>query len=142
MFKFNFELINGKDGFIRDKLLGGSLNYSARNVIIPDPSLRDSEIDVSYHTFRILFKYKIIYYLMKTNDIPLSKAYDKWKRSFKFDKHVYEIMMFIVKKDHPRILINRNPTLNFYSIFLFSNSNSFFSSNTNSSIFIIYCHLF
>lgn len=26
MFKFNFELINGKDGFIRDKLLGGSLN--------------------------------------------------------------------------------------------------------------------
>ena len=51
------------------------------------------------------------YYLMKTNDIPLSKAYDKWKRSFKFDKHVYEIMMFIVKKDHPRILINRNPTL-------------------------------
>ena len=55
---------------------------------------------------------------MKTNDIPLSKAYDKWKRSFKFDKHVYEIMMFIVKKDHPRILINRNPTLNFYSILL------------------------
>ena len=36
MFEYNFELLNGKEGFIRDKLLGGSLNFSSRNVIIPD----------------------------------------------------------------------------------------------------------
>lgn len=118
MFDYNFELINGKDGFIRDKLLGGSLNYSSRNVIIPDPTLRDGEIDISYQTFRILFKYHIIYYLMTINDIQLSKSYDMWKRSYTFDNHVYEVMSYIVKKDKPRILINRNPTLNFYSILL------------------------
>ena len=61
-------------------------NYTARNVIIPDPSLHDGEIDVSYHTFRILFKYKIIYYMMKINDIQLSKAYHKWKNRKEYKK--------------------------------------------------------
>lgn len=118
MFEYNFDLLNGKEGFIRDKLLGGSLNFSSRNVIIPDPTLRDGEIDISYQTFRILFKYHIINYLMSINDIQLAKAYDIWKRSYKFDSHVYEIMSYIIKKENPRILINRNPTLNFYSILL------------------------
>ena len=36
MWEYNFQLINSKEGFIRDKLLGGSLNFSARNVITPD----------------------------------------------------------------------------------------------------------
>ena len=82
------------------------------------PTLHDGEIDISYQTFRILFKYQIIYYLMTINDIQLSKAYDMWKRAYKFDNHVYEVMSYIVQKDKPRILINRNPTLNFYSILL------------------------
>lgn len=111
MFDYNFELITGKYGFIREQLLGGSLNYTSRNVIVPDPTLRDDEIDISYQTFRVLFKYKILYYLMHINDIPLSKAYDLWKRSYKFDKHVYEVMTYIVQKENPRVLINRNPTL-------------------------------
>ena len=55
---------------------------------------------------------------MHINDIPLSKAYDLWKRSYKFDKHVYEVMTYIVQKENPRVLINRNPTLNYYSILL------------------------
>lgn len=36
MWDINFEMLNGKEGFIRDQLLGGSLNFTARNVIIPD----------------------------------------------------------------------------------------------------------
>ena len=48
---------------------------------------------------------------MTINDIQLSKAYDMWKRAYKFDNHVYEVMSYIVQKDKPRILINRNPTL-------------------------------
>ena len=32
----NFELLNTKDGLIRDQLIGGSLNFTARNVIVPD----------------------------------------------------------------------------------------------------------
>lgn len=114
----NFDLLNGKDGFIRDQILGGSLNETSRNVIIPDVSLRDNEVDVSYNTFRILFKNKIIHYLMKLNDIPLGKAYTIWAKSFMFDNMVYEVMNYIIQKEQPRLLINRNPTLNYYSMIL------------------------
>lgn len=114
----NFKLLNGKEGLIRGQILGGSLNYTSRNVIIPDPSLNDDQIDLSYHTFLEIYKFKIIYYLMKMDDISLSKAYYQWSRAYKFDNKIYEIMQFIVEKEKPRILMNRNPTLNYYSMLL------------------------
>lgn len=55
---------------------------------------------------------------MKLNDIPLSKAYTIWAKSFMFDNMVLEVMNYIVQKEQPRLLINRNPTLNFYSMLL------------------------
>lgn len=118
MWKIYFNELNGKDGLIRGELLGGSLNFTSRNVIVPDPSLHDDEIDLSYHTFLELFKYKIIYYLMRLEDITLSKAYYIWKKASNFDEKVYDIMMFIVEKCDTRVLINRNPTLNYYSMLL------------------------
>ena len=48
---------------------------------------------------------------MKIEDCTLSKAYNKWKKAATFDKSVYDIMMFIVKRCDTRLLINRNPTL-------------------------------
>ena len=120
MWDYNFSLITSKDGFIRDKLIGGSLNYSARNVIIPDPSLKVNELDMSYQTFRILFSNLIMYYLMKQDHIPLWKAYDRWKRSYVYDNYIYEVMKFIVDKRKPMVLLNRNPTLNYYSMLLMS----------------------
>ena len=68
-------------------------------------------VKVSYATFLELFKYKIIYYLMKIEDIPLAKAYDTWKNAIIFDKKVYDIMTFIVEQGDVKTLINRNPTL-------------------------------
>ena len=118
MWDYNFDLLNTKDGFIRHKLIAGSLNYTSRAVIIPGPSLRTNEIILSYQAFRILFKYRIIYYIMKMKNIPLAKAYFIWKRAYKFDKYVYQIMQYIIKKDRPRILLNRNPTINYYSMLL------------------------
>lgn len=113
-----FSELHGKFGLIHGELLGGDLNYTARNVICPDPSLHDNEIDLSYNTFLEVFKYKIIYYIMRLEDIPLSKAYAKWKNATKFDQSVYDIMMYIIKRADSRVLINRNPTLNFYSMLL------------------------
>ena len=75
------------------------------------PTLHDNEIDLSYNTFLEVFKYKIIYYLMKLEDITLSKAYAIWKEASSYDEKVYEIMMYIIKKCDVRVLINRNPTL-------------------------------
>ena len=57
---------------------------------------------------------------MKMDDITLSKAYYIWQNAYKFDNRIYEIMQFIVKREQPKILINRNPTLNYYSILLMS----------------------
>lgn len=48
---------------------------------------------------------------MKMDDISLSKANSEWERAYKFNNRIYEIMQFIVKKEKPRILMNRNPTL-------------------------------
>ena len=81
------------------------------NVIVPDPSLRDNEVDLSYHTFLELFKYKIIYYIMKLDDITLSKAYSIWKAASTFNEKVYDIMQYIIHAEDVRVLINRNPTL-------------------------------
>lgn len=120
MWNYNFDLINSKDGFIKDKLIGGNFNYSARNVIIPDPSLKDDEIDISYQTFRLLFRDIILYTLMKQDHKPLWKVYDRWAKSFVFDSYIYEAMKFIVKNYKPKCLINRNPTLNLYSLLLMS----------------------
>lgn len=116
MWEYNFELIHKKEGFIRNKLIAGGLNYTSRCVITPDPTLHVDEVDIGYQAFRILFKYRIIYYLMKIDDVPLTTAFYRWKNASKFDPYVYDVMMHIVKTEHPRILLNRNPTLNYYSM--------------------------
>lgn len=113
-----FDQMTGKDGLVRDQLLGAALNYTARNVIIPNNELRDNEVIISYRTFLELFKYKIIQYIMKVEGCVLSKAYTMWKNATTFDKTVYSYMKCLLKEERPRILINRNPTLNFYSILL------------------------
>lgn len=115
---FNFELINKKEGFIRNKLISGSLNYTSRCVIVPDPTLHQNEVDLSYQAFRILFKYRIIYYLMKMEDVPLAQAYYRWKNAYVFDEYVYNVMEYIIAAERPRIFLNRNPTLNLYSMLL------------------------
>lgn len=118
LWDFDFEAIHGKEGIIRDTILGGSLNYTARNVIVPDPTLKDNEVDLSYHTARELFKAKIIDYLQRSEDITLSRAEEIWNRSFIFDPKVYDIMQLILKYEDVGVVINRNPTLNFYSMLL------------------------
>lgn len=116
MWNLYFNELNGKTGFIRDKILGGSINFTSRNVIIPDPSLHDDEVDLSYNTFLEVFKYKIIHYLMLLDDISLAKAYAIWKDASIYNQKVRDIMQFIVDRGEVRALINRNPTLNYYSM--------------------------
>jgi DNA-directed RNA polymerase beta' subunit len=85
-------------------------------VIIPDPTLRMNEVGLPYQAFRVLYKYRIIYHLMTNDDISLAAAYTRWQSSLKFDQHVYDIMNYILETENPMILINRNPTLNLYSL--------------------------
>jgi DNA-directed RNA polymerase beta' subunit len=112
-----FMQINQKDGHIKDQILGGRINFSARNVIIQDPDLRADEIKLGYLAFLELYKYEIIAHLAKMNDISENEAYDQWYRAtINFNQKIYEIMMYLVKKIKPRVVINRNPTINYGSM--------------------------
>ena len=119
MWEYNFELLNGKDGFIRGEMKGGSLNYTSRNVIIPNHELHDNEVDMSYHTFLELFRETIIRYIMVTEGCLFSESYRQWNEAkIQFSEKIYSIMCYIIDKEKPKILLNRNPTLNYYSMLL------------------------
>ncbi len=115
----NFKLINGKPGWIRQQIAGGSLNFTARNVVIPNPRLTEDQCILNYHTFIELYKFHIIKYLQKYGNLTLSEAYLKWCEGYyKFDALVYETMKQIIKEEHTQVILNRNPTLHYYSILL------------------------
>ena len=119
MWDYNMEILKGKEGIIRGEILGGSLNYTSRNVVIPDYTLKDNEVDLSYHTFIILAKETILKYLMVSEGYTLSKAIKVWRKAnIKWSEKVYDIMCMIIDVEEPMILLNRNPTLNYYSMIL------------------------
>lgn len=112
-----FEQIDQKEGHIKSEILGGMINFSARNVIIPDPTLRADEIRLNYMAFLELFKYEIISFLVETSDITENEAYEQWFRArIKYSSKIYEIMNYILVKQKPKVLINRNPTINYGSL--------------------------
>ena len=81
------------------------------NVIVPDPSLKDNQVDLGYSCFYVMFKLKIIHYLMKIHDISLAQANSIWEEGYSFDQRIYEIMKMIIEIEKPSVVINRNPTL-------------------------------
>ena len=94
-------------------------NYTSRNVICPDHTLHDNEVDMSYHTFLEVYKDLIIRYLINTENQTLNQAYYQWNAAkIRFSAKVYEIMNYIVEREQPMLLLNRNPTLNYYSMLL------------------------
>lgn len=102
--------ISQKEGHIKSNILGGRVNLSARNVIIPDPTLKADRIDLSYLTFLELYKAEIKAHLCSMDNITNSKATDIWfKATITFSERVYEIMNYILKKYKCSLLINRNP---------------------------------
>ena len=119
IYGFIFKIINQKEGHIREYILGGRFNFSARNVIVPDASLRAYQVKLPYLTFLELYKPEIINLLMRMENISLTMAVNLWsKAQMEFSPKVYEIMNYILHhtEDGVWILINRNPTINFGSI--------------------------
>ena len=117
MWDYNYDLITGKSGTIRGTLKGGPLNYTGRNEIIPDSSLREDEVDLGYVHCMTMFKDHIVAYYMKLHHCNLATAHRAWFRANnKYSPEFYKIMVELNKRDDWMVLINRNPTLNLYSM--------------------------
>ena len=54
MWEIYLSSLTSKEGHIRGEILGGSMNYTSRNVIIPDPSLHDNEVDLMARSTKTL----------------------------------------------------------------------------------------
>lgn len=75
-------------------------------------------MELGYPCVYVMFKFKIIYYLMRMYGISLAKANRIWENGYDFDPRIYRVMKFFIEREHPKVVINRNPTLNYYSIIL------------------------
>ena len=110
-----------KKGNIRS-LFGGRYNFTSRNVITADPSLRIDEVKLPYSALLELLQPNIINILTKTYNISYTDAYKRWyAANLKKDKGIINIIRSIIHNstDNHRglpVLINRNPTICYGSI--------------------------
>lgn len=118
LWALNFSLIDGKHGWTRANVLGGQFNYSGRNVIVLDPTLKIDEVDVSYRSFIVKFSGKIIKKIIRDKGWTITKAHNYLKSKFMYDEYIHGLMEEIIKESEPKIILNRNPTITFGSILL------------------------
>lgn len=108
----NFDQIDTKHGWIRKQVVGGSMNFTSRNVVVPVPTLTEDQVSLSYHTFIELYKFDIMRNLMKYAGLSLTQAEEMWCSGYyQFSPMIYQTMCQIIKDDKPQILLYRNPTL-------------------------------
>ena len=111
LWDLSFSTIDGKEGVIKDQLLGGRLNYTARNVIIPDSDLKADEVALGYITFLELYKPELIGLMKQMYDISYEKADAMWTNAqMCFSQEVYELMNYLINHRRLIITIDRNPS--------------------------------
>ena len=107
-------IIKGKKGNIRT-LFGGRYNFTSRDVVIADPSLRIDQIRLPYACLLEWLQPRIINILTKTYNLSYSDAYDRWYHAnLKKDKTIIRIIESIIYNSTPEhyglpVIINRNP---------------------------------
>ncbi|QXN67923.1 DNA-directed RNA polymerase subunit beta' [Listeria phage LPJP1] len=113
--------IKGKRGTIRKQILGTRINYSARNVISPDPLCKMDEVYMNYITFHELYKGPLINLISTSENISLVEA-EKFHIDTKntFNKKMYRYMEELINKTEGGlyIILNRNPSISTSSILL------------------------
>lgn len=108
------KVIAQKKGYIRS-LNGGRYNFTARNVIIPDPDLRIDEIILPYPTLVELMSLTIINILTKT--YSPSEAYRIWDEArIEFNPMIADLIQDIINNQYVGIILNRNPSISPASI--------------------------
>ena len=117
------DIIKGKKGNIR-ALFGGRYNYSSRNVIIADPTLRIDEVRLPYSALVELLQQSIVNILTKTYNLSYADAYRRWyEANLKKDPVIIDIINSLITHTTETgnglpVLINRNPTISYGSILM------------------------
>lgn len=114
-------ILSGKKGALRS-LIGGRYNFTSRDVIVPDPTLRIDEISLPYAALTKLLEQPIVNILHKSYSKSYSDAYDFWYKSCIQENDIVRDIILSLIKNHKTgrglpVLINRNPTINKGSIF-------------------------
>jgi DNA-directed RNA polymerase beta' subunit len=108
------KIIAQKKGYFRS-LNGGRYNFTARNVIIPDPELRIDEIILPYSTLIELMSLIIINILTKT--YSPSEAYRIWDEArIEYNPMIADLIQSIIDSQYVGIILNRNPSISPASI--------------------------
>lgn len=117
LWDLSFDAIDKKEGLIKDQVEGGRMNYTARNVIIPDPTLRDDEIGLGYITFLELYRPELIGLLKQVYDITYTRASRIWEDGqMEFSKEIYDLMSYLLHHRNCYVTIDRNPSINYGSM--------------------------
>jgi len=113
--------LKSKKGLIRGNLLGSRVNFSARNVITPKKDCHIDDVIIPYLTFVELYKFQLINLISRMKNISAYDAFKIWRDGKnKFDELIYTSAKELINKTEGGlyILLNRNPSINFGSIFL------------------------
>ena len=103
------KLLAGKKGYIRS-MNGGRYNFTARNVIKPDPELAIDEIILPYTTLIELLSLTIINILTKT--MTPAEAYEYWDSArIKYNPTIGNLIQSILDREYIGIMLNRNPSI-------------------------------
>ena len=116
LWALNFQLIDGKNGWIRGNVLGGEFNFTSRAVIVLDPTLKIDEIDLSYKGLIVLFRGHLIRRICKDKGWTVTKASNYLASKFNYDPYVYSLMMRVIEEYEVQMILNRNPEVAGYSI--------------------------
>ncbi|MCF8354351.1 MAG: hypothetical protein K9H48_07850 [Melioribacteraceae bacterium] len=76
IYDYVFSLLKGKEGLIRSSVLGKNIEFSARTVIISDPSLPAHTIKVSKNILKKLWMPYFLYYLTNIKEFDYSYCFD------------------------------------------------------------------
>lgn len=116
LWDLSFNSIKRKEGIINEQILGGRLNYTARNVIVPDPELRADHIGLGYTTFLELYKMEIVALIHDLYEMEYPSAWNMLEEaSVVYSDRVYKLMVHLMTRNNLYISIDRNPSINFGS---------------------------
>lgn len=116
LWDFCFNALDDKGGIINGQVVAGRMDYTARNVIIPDPTLRQDEVDIGYITMLEEFKLEFLDFVSKMYDISHKAAYNIWREAtMQYSDRVYNILNEILHATPRLVSIYRNPSINYGS---------------------------